>query len=154
MKKITAGYYLKPKKERIFRIFSIAIFCFLILLFILHKVIGFDGIVESMYHGHSFGFLNNLIKYQQAKTVEHYITLADTVFYRSIFMSLLVLSFINLLVRSILFRKSLRPIWVFLFGTAVIMGVHILNPNNRIYSSHGFMHVGIVYEILNGHFPP
>jgi hypothetical protein len=154
MEKIADGYCLEPKKERVFVVLSGVIVLLLTLLFILQKVIGFDGIIESIYFGRSFGFLNNLIKYQQTKPVEYYISLVDILFYRGIFMSFVFLGFLNLVVRSVLFKKPPRPIWVFLFGTVVVMGTHVLNPNNRIYSSHGFLHAGIVYEILNGHIPP
>lgn len=154
MEKITDSYFIGAKTEKAIRVLSLAILALLALLLILHKVIGFDEIIRNMYHGRSFGFLNNLIKYQGAKPVEHYISLGDILFYRVIFKSLIFLGFVNLVVRFIVFKKPPRPIWIFLFGTAVIMGIHILNPNNRIYSSHGFMHTGIVYEILNGHLPP
>jgi hypothetical protein len=32
--------------------------------------------------------------------------------------------------------------------------MYALNPNNRVYSYHGFMHAGIVYQVLNGNIPP
>jgi hypothetical protein len=32
--------------------------------------------------------------------------------------------------------------------------MYALNPNNRVFSYHGFIHAGIVYQVLNGTIPP
>lgn len=59
-----------------------------------------------------------------------------------------------LLHRLVYGRKKTNLIWALLVFTGILVLVYKLNPNNRIYSYHGFMHAGIVYQILNGEIPP
>lgn len=35
-----------------------------------------------------------------------------------------------------------------------VLAIYALNPNNRVYSAHGFLHAGIAYEIYNHGIPP
>jgi hypothetical protein len=39
-------------------------------------------------------------------------------------------------------------------GLLLLVVIYAVNPNNRVYSAHGFLHAGIVYRILNGSVPP
>src|SRR5258706_12220603 len=41
-----------------------------------------------------------------------------------------------------------------LLALTILFCVYFGNPLHRVYSSHGFWHHAIVYEILNGQFPP
>lgn len=41
-----------------------------------------DNLIRAMYEGDSVGILNNLIKYQHKKPVEHYLGFADRIFYK------------------------------------------------------------------------
>ena len=143
----------KAKHERILTVVFVILLLLLCALAIFHGLCG-KSIIEAAYEGKSIGFVNNLIKYQHKKPVEHYLELADLLFYRGFFLGAAFLGFTALAVRLIFFKKPPRVIWAAVFGTLVILGVHLLNPNNRVYSSHGFMHAGIVYEILNGNIPP
>ncbi|HIJ71852.1 MAG TPA: hypothetical protein HPP87_10890 [Planctomycetes bacterium] len=59
-----------------------------------------------------------------------------------------------LLHRLILGNKQTSLTWAILIFAAILTSVYKLNPNNRIYSFHGFMHAGMVYQILNGDVPP
>jgi len=45
-------------------------------------------------------------------------------------------------------------VWAILIFTTILAFVYKLNPNHRIYAHHGFLHTGIVYQILNGQIPP
>lgn len=141
------------KNERVLTLVFVILLLLLCALAILYELCG-KSIIEAAYEGKSIGFANNLIKYQHNKPVEHYLELADVLFYRGLFLGAAFLGFTALLVRLIFFKKPPHAIWVAVFGTFVILGVYLLNPNNRVYSSHGFMHAGIVYEILNGNIPP
>ena len=143
----------KVKHEKVLIAVFVAIFLLLCALATFYGLCG-KSIIEAAYEGKSIGFVNNLIKYQYKKPVEHYLELADVLFYRGLFLGAAFLGFTGLVVRLIFFKKPPRAIWVAVFGTLVILGVHLLNPNNRVYSSHGFMHAGLVYEILNGNIPP
>ncbi|RKY09568.1 MAG: hypothetical protein DRP66_01925 [Planctomycetota bacterium] len=143
----------KAKHEKILAVVFMTLLLLLCALAIFYGLCG-KSIIEAAYEGKSIGFANNLIKYQHTKPVEHYLELADVLFYRGLFLGAAFLGFTGLVVRLIFFRKPPHAIWAAVFGTFVILGVHLLNPNNRIYSSHGFMHAGIVYQILNGNIPP
>lgn len=143
----------KAKHEKILTVVFMTLLLLLCALAVLYTFCR-KPIIEAAYEGKSIGFVNNLIKYQHKKPVEHYLELANLLFYRGLFLGLVLLGFANLIVRLIFFKKPPRAIWIAVFGTLVILGVHFLNPNNRVYSSHGFMHAGIVYEILNGNIPP
>ena len=68
-----------------------------------------------------------------------------------IFTSLLVAF---LLQRLIFSRREIKLIWPLLLFVCILGLIYKLNSNNRVYSYHGFMHAGIVYEILNKEIPP
>ncbi len=143
----------QAKHEKVLTVVFVTALLLLCALAIFYGLCG-KSIIEAAYEGKSIGLVNNLIKYQYKKPVEHYLELADLLFYRGLFLGVAVLGFTALVVRLTFFKKPPRAIWVAVFGTLVILGVYLVNPNNRIYSSHGFMHAGIVYEILNGNIPP
>ncbi|RKY09569.1 MAG: hypothetical protein DRP66_01930 [Planctomycetota bacterium] len=143
----------KAKHEKILTVVFMTLLLLLCALAIFYGLCG-KSIIEAAYEGKSVGFANNLIKYQHTKPVEHYLELVDVLFRRGLFLGAVLLAFVNMVVRLIFFKKPPRAIWAAVFGVFVILGVHLLNPNNRVYSSHGFMHAGIVYEILNGNIPP
>lgn len=63
-----------------------------------------------------------------------------------------VLSFF--LYREIFTGKHVRLFWYVLLAVLTMAVMYALNPNNRVYSYHGFMHAGIVYQVLNGIIPP
>jgi len=63
-----------------------------------------------------------------------------------------VLSFF--LYREIFSSKHVRLFWYVLLAVLTMTVMYALNPNNRVYSYHGFMHAGIVYQALNGNIPP
>ncbi|MCJ7689327.1 MAG: hypothetical protein MUO60_08410, partial [Clostridiaceae bacterium] len=63
-----------------------------------------------------------------------------------------VLSFF--LYREIFTSKHVRLFWYVLLAVLTMAVMYALNPNNRVYSYHGFMHAGIVYQALNGTIPP
>ena len=58
------------------------------------------------------------------------------------------------LYREIFTGKHVRLIWYVLLTVLTMAVMYALNPNNRVYSYHGFMHAGIVYQVLNGNIPP
>jgi hypothetical protein len=127
------SYHLSTKKEKVFGTLVMVMLFILTLSFILYKVIGFDEIVKNMYYGRSFDFLNDLIKHQQTKPVEHYINLANSVFCRAFFMTVLVLAFVNLIVCSILFRKATGTVWTFLFGTMIKIRYRLIAIISLVY---------------------
>lgn len=46
-------------------------------------------------------------------------------------------------------------IWLFfLFGLLPAIVIYLWDTNFRVYGWHGFMHASIVYQFLNGNFPP
>ena len=63
-----------------------------------------------------------------------------------------VLSFF--LYREIITSKHVRIFWYVLLTVLTMAVMYALNPNNRVYSYHGFIHAGIVYQVLNGTIPP
>ena len=63
-----------------------------------------------------------------------------------------VLSFF--LYREIFSSKHVRLFWYVLLAVLTMAVMYALNPNNRVYSYHGLMHAGIVYQALNGTIPP
>ena len=58
------------------------------------------------------------------------------------------------LYREIFTSKHVRLFWYVLLAVLTMAVMYALNPNNRVYSYHGFMHAGIVYQALNGTIPP
>ena len=58
------------------------------------------------------------------------------------------------LVFFIFSKKRIKKIWLILLGISSLIMVYALHPNIRIYSVHGFVHTGIVYQLLNGNIPP
>lgn len=59
------------------------------------------------------------------------------------------------LLHRIFFSKKRTPLeWVIALGLFILLMVSLINPNNRVYSWHGFIHGAITYEILNGNIPP
>jgi len=71
-----------------------------------------------------------------------------------IFLILAVIA-VCVLLYQVLFSGAKKSLFlasfIFMFILASIYG---LNPNNRVYSGHGFTHAGITYQILNGKVPP
>jgi len=57
---------------------------FLLVVSLLYTALGHQ-LVAAMYEGRAPDILNNLIKYQHKKPVEHYLVLADKLFYRTVF---------------------------------------------------------------------
>jgi hypothetical protein len=51
-------------------------------------------------------------------------------------------------------EKDMPKIGLLLLGLSPPILIYGLNPDFRIYSFHGFMHSGIVYQLLNGTIPP
>lgn len=62
---------------------------------------------------------------------------------------------LGLLLALFVLLRWRRGRWA-LFALAIVPVVltYVLNENLRVYSSHGFMHGTMVYEILQGHIPP
>ncbi|RKY10561.1 MAG: hypothetical protein DRP65_06410 [Planctomycetota bacterium] len=58
------------------------------------------------------------------------------------------------LLYRLIFGRRENLIWALLIFTVLLIFVYKLNPANRILSFHGFMHTGMVYQILNGEIPP
>jgi len=69
---------------------------------------------------------------------------------------LLTLSFLTFifLVFFIFSPKRIKKIWLLLWGITPLIMLYALSSNLRIYSFHGFMHAGVVYQLLNGNIPP
>lgn len=111
-------------------------------------------LVTAMYEGRSIRALNRLIQYQHKHSLDHYLELADTIFYRAFFLFSAGLGLIHILHRLIFSGKKIKAIWPILWGVFVLTGIYALNPNRRVYSVHGFMHAGIVYQIVHGNIPP
>lgn len=57
---------------------------------------------------------------------------------------------------SILRISNLKAQILLLLGLALVplFSVYFGNPSFRLYAWHGFMHMGIVYQIMNGNIPP
>ena len=51
-------------------------------------------------------------------------------------------------------RRDRSTRLLLLLALLPFLAVYLWNPLNRIYSFHGFMHISIVYQILNGFIPP
>ncbi|MBW1854084.1 MAG: hypothetical protein JRJ00_05290 [Deltaproteobacteria bacterium] len=69
---------------------------------------------------------------------------------------LLTLSFLTFMFLAffIFSKKKIQKIWPMLLGISPLIMIYALNSNLRIYSFHGFMHTGVVYQLLNGNIPP
>lgn len=69
---------------------------------------------------------------------------------------LLTLSFFTFIFLTffIFSPKRIKKIWFVLWGIAPLIMLYVLSPNLRIYSFHGFMQAGVVYQLLNGNIPP
>jgi len=70
------------------------------------------------------------------------------------FLVLAVVAVCFLLGKITFSQNKTNLVWALLIFTAILAGVYKLNPNNRVYSFHGFMHAGMVYQIMNGEIPP
>ncbi len=53
-----------------------------------------------------------------------------------------------------LLKIEINNLFLLLFGLLPTTIIYLLNPYNRVYSAHGFMHTSFVYQIANGIFPP
>ncbi len=52
-------------------------------------------------------------------------------------------------------RRRRWPNWTFLLlGILPTLFVYGVNPGHRVYSFHGFLHLGVVYRVLCGALPP
>ena len=51
-------------------------------------------------------------------------------------------------------KKDMPKVGLLLLGLSPSILIYVFNPDFRIYSFHGFMHSGIVYQLLNGTIPP
>ena len=67
-----------------------------------------------------------------------------------VFLILAGISVVFILYKLVFSHHKTSLIWVLCVFVLILTFVYILNPNNRIYSHHGFMHAGITYRILNG----
>ncbi len=68
---------------------------------------------------------------------------------------ILLIAIYFLALYALIFSKNgLRLIWIILFALLLAAAIYLLNPYNRIYSYHGFIHTAIVYQILSGDIPP
>ena len=59
-----------------------------------------------------------------------------------------------LLHRLVYSQKKINLAWPLLVFGGIFILLYAVNPQNRIYSFHGFLHTGIVYQILEGGLPP
>lgn len=73
---------------------------------------------------------------------------------KNIFISCAAVLTAFLLHRLIFSRRKINLIWPLLLFVCILGMIYRLNINNRIHSYHGFMHAGVVYEILNKEIPP
>jgi hypothetical protein len=71
-----------------------------------------------------------------------------------VFLSAVALCFVFVLQRLVYAKQKHPLFWIVAVFIAILLLTYLLNPNNRVYSFHGFIHAGIVYEILNGNIPP
>lgn len=71
-----------------------------------------------------------------------------------VFLTLAAISLVFILYKLVFSHHKIPLLWILLVFALILTFVYILNPNNRIYSHHGFMHAGITYQILNGQVPP
>ena len=66
----------------------------------------------------------------------------------------IVLSLVLVGVLLAAIRRDAKP-WLFLLVASLpVILFYAIAPCWRIYSSHGFSHISITYQILNGQFPP
>jgi hypothetical protein len=56
--------------------------------------------------------------------------------------------------RSLTIEPGKRARFLGAFGVFVFAAVYGLNPNERIVSGHGFLHIGVVFQCFNGAWPP
>ena len=137
-------------------IFNYTVIGFVVLL--AFTVVGYEtvgtSLVELAYEGKSFPILNEAIKFQDKKPVEHYISVADFIFYKKLFVVTVILFFSVILTRLIFIKKTLNPGWIIGFGVLLISGIYYFNPAFKIFSFHGLYHLGIVYDIMHGNVPP
>lgn len=139
--------------EKTFNRVLFALLIVTILLVVCYETIG-TSMIKAAYEGKSLRVLNEAIEYQYKKPVEHYLYLADTFFYRSLFIGLIALGYACIIIRLTFFKNALKLIWIIIWGVFVLSGFYWVCPYFRIFSSHGLMHSNIVYEILHGNIPP
>lgn len=146
---------LKPttNAEKTFNRVLLILLIFTVLVILCYEIIG-TSIIKAAYEGKSLRILNEAIKFQYKKPVAHYINFADDFFYKAIFTGLAAMGFLVILTRLIFFKNILKPVWIIIWGVFLISGVYWLNPDFRIFSFHGLMHSGVVYEIMHGNIPP
>ncbi len=107
-------------------------------------------LVRVAYNWGIIEYISNNILHFSYKTQVHYTNLAYTLFFELTAGMFLL----TLLYRLIVSIRPVSIIWPVLLAIYVLTTVYILNPNNRIYSFHGFFHAGIIYQIINGNIPP
>lgn len=139
--------------EKTFNRVLLALLIVTVLAILCYEIID-ESLVTAAYEGRSLQILNEAIDHQYQKPLVHYINLADTLFYGGLFRGLATIVFLVILTPLIFSKKVLKPIWIIIWGVFLISGIYWLNPDNRIFSFHGFMHSGIVYEIMHGNIPP
>lgn len=143
--------------ERI--LFFLLILCLsgLVLAAVLYQLFA-PSLIESMYHGESFGFLNRLIQYQEKYPVEHYLQLGRILFFHILkvgtILFVLLWGWCWLLYRLLLTNKRIYLLWVIALAVFTHHSVFLLNPSWGIYYAHGFFRASLVYQILQGHVPP
>jgi hypothetical protein len=71
-----------------------------------------------------------------------------------ILLSSLVLSTLLVALMWLALRSRIHPAWLLLPAIAPFAIVYLASPASRVYSTHGFMHLGIVYQIEAGNVPP
>jgi hypothetical protein len=87
------------------------------------------------------------------KPVDFYLRLGNRAAHDILLYILLGIGAIHLF-RDLTLEPGKRPRFLAAFGVFVFAAVYLLNPYERIVSTHGFLHTGIVYQILNGGLPP
>lgn len=144
---------LSTTTEKIFIRSLLGLLIIIVLAVLCYEAIGVS-IIRTAYDGQSIQVLNDAIKFQDKKPVEHYLELADTLFYNGLYVTLVALGFFSIVTHLVFLKKDLKLGWVILWGGFVLFGIYWLNSDVRIFSSHGLMHTNIVYEIMNGNIPP
>lgn len=116
-----------------------------------YEILG-DRLIRNLFQNQSLRFKGHSLL-NPDKSVEYYHRLGDQVVRGCVVYVLLLISVIRVAYGWIL-APGKRSRLMMICGLWIVVAAYLINPDIRIVSVHGFIHTGIVYQILNGGLPP
>ncbi len=123
-----------------------------IFVWLINALVG-ESVIRCIHEGHFRFFFGESPILNPQKPVDFYLRLAQQAGRGGLLFVLLGVGTIQMF-RYLLTDPANHSRFLAGFAVFIFAAVYLLNPNNRIVSIHGFMHTGIVYQILHGGLPP